>query len=80
MRESVVYQRILQEGIEQGIEQSREQEKRFILRLLQRRIGTVSEDLQARLVTLSLEQMEALGEALLEFESEADVVRWLDSI
>ncbi|MFP4009859.1 MAG: DUF4351 domain-containing protein [Spirulinaceae cyanobacterium] len=72
MRESVVYQRILQEGIDR--------EKRFILRLLQRRIGTVSEDLQARLVTLSLEQMEALGEALLEFESEADVVRWLDSI
>jgi predicted transposase YdaD len=76
MRESVVYQRILQEGIEQ----SRDREKRFILRLLQRQIGTVSEEIQARLVTLSLEQMEALGEALLDFEAEADLIRWLGAL
>lgn len=76
MRESVVYQRILQEGIEQ----SRDREKRFIMRLLQRQIGTVREEIQARLVTLSLEQMEALGEALLDFESEADLLNWLDGL
>ncbi|MEC4802907.1 MAG: DUF4351 domain-containing protein [Jaaginema sp. PMC 1079.18] len=80
MRESVVYQRILQEGIEQGIEQGLEQEKRFILRLLQRQLGTVSAEIQARLATLSLEAMEALGEALLDFESEADLITWLNTV
>jgi predicted transposase YdaD len=76
MRESVVYQRILREGREQGQEQT----KRLILKQLRRRIGEVSDTQQARLESLSFEQIEALAEALLDFESEADLVRWLAQI
>lgn len=74
MRESVVYQRILREGEEK----TKRLVERLILRLLQQRIGEVSDTQRSRVETLSIEQIEALGEALLDFESEADLSRWLE--
>lgn len=43
------------------------------LRLLTRQIGEVPEELRSRINTLSLEQLENLGEALLEFEALSDI-------
>ena len=52
----------------------------LIMRLLPRRIGAVNPQLQERIEQLSVEQLENLGEALLDFSSEADLVAWLDNI
>jgi Domain of unknown function (DUF4351) len=41
----------------------------LILRLLARRVGNISPDLQAQIQALSLPQVEALGEALLDFQN-----------
>ncbi|NJM67731.1 MAG: DUF4351 domain-containing protein [Acaryochloris sp. RU_4_1] len=49
----------------------------LVLRLLTRRIGDVSPDLQSQIQALSLDQLEALGEALLDFSEPADLVSWL---
>ncbi|MBW4677081.1 MAG: DUF4351 domain-containing protein [Desmonostoc geniculatum HA4340-LM1] len=80
MQESVVYQRIIRQGIEQGIEQGRKEEAlSVVLRQLARRIGTIAPELRSQLEALSLTQLEELSEALLDFSTAADLVGWLQN-
>ncbi|HEY9703927.1 MAG TPA: DUF4351 domain-containing protein [Allocoleopsis sp.] len=68
MRESVMYQYIKAEGVAE-----------VIFRLLKRKIGTVSPKLQETISELSIETLENLGEALLDFSTEADLQTWLQT-
>jgi Domain of unknown function (DUF4351)/Putative transposase, YhgA-like len=61
----------MEEGIQRG-------ELTVIMRLLNRRIGTVEPELQERIRQLSVNQLEDLAEALLDFSNAADLVAWLD--
>jgi predicted transposase YdaD len=71
----------IEQGIERGIERGIEQgERSLILRLLTRRIGEVSPDLRSQIQSLSLKQLEALGEALLDFSQPDDLVNWLRTL
>lgn len=71
-------QRTEERGIEQGIEQGAKREARsLVLRLLTRRVGDIPEALGSPLNNLSLEQLESLGEALLDFSTIADLETWL---
>jgi predicted transposase/invertase (TIGR01784 family) len=80
MRESVIYQEIQQEGEERGILKGKlEGEQTVILRLLTRRVGDVSPELQSQIQSLSLYQLEALADALLDFSTLADLRTWLQT-
>ena len=71
----------IEQGREQGIEQGREQEGRaLILRLLNRRVGTLPESITTRIADLSIEQIETLAEELLDFQSIADLEVWLENL
>jgi predicted transposase YdaD len=48
-----------------------------VLRQLHKKVGTVSEATQAQITVLSPEQLEALSEALLDFQNVADLEAWL---
>ena len=74
MRESVIYQDILQKGLQQG---KQEGELAVVLRQLTRRLGTVEPQMQDRLRGLSTTQLEDLAEALLDFTSATDLTNWL---
>ncbi|MEG3940759.1 MULTISPECIES: Rpn family recombination-promoting nuclease/putative transposase [unclassified Microcoleus] len=52
----------------------------LILRLLVRRTGEIAPEIQARIQQLSLEQLEDLGEILLDFTSQEDLIAWLESV
>jgi len=52
----------------------------LILRLLVRRTGEISPEIQTRIQQLSLEQLENLGEILLDFTSQEDLIAWLESV
>jgi Domain of unknown function (DUF4351) len=68
-------------GIEQGIEQRMTQEARsLILRQLTRRIGTIAPNIESQIATLTVSQLESLGEALLDFSSSADLDEWLRTL
>ncbi len=54
-----------------------EEAQSLVLRLLSKRIGNISAELQSQLKSLSLEQTEALGEALLDFSEPNELVQWL---
>lgn len=94
LRESPWYQEILQEGenrglergieqglergIEQGLERGIEHERALLVRLLTRKLGELSEEMIQSIQALSLEQLEALGDAVLDFQTVSDFESWLE--
>jgi predicted transposase/invertase (TIGR01784 family) len=72
LAESIQQTRVFQEGRQEG-------ERSLILKLLGRRFGELSSELQIQIETLSLSQLEALGETLLDFSAPSDLVTWLQN-
>ncbi|MEH2319245.1 DUF2887 domain-containing protein [Nostoc sp.] len=66
--------RAIREAKEEG---KVEGERSLVLRLLNRRVGAISDELQRQIQVLALEQLEALGDALLDFSTLADLEGWL---
>ncbi|MDZ8105445.1 MAG: DUF4351 domain-containing protein [Nostoc sp. DedQUE12a] len=78
--ERIGYERGKEEGKQEGKQQGKqEQAQALVLRLLQRRVGSLSQEIQERIQSLSLEQLEALSEALLDFSAIADLLNWLQA-
>jgi predicted transposase YdaD len=71
LQETRVYQESREEGREAG-------QRSLVLRLLERKCGTLPSEQVQQVADLSVEAIEALGEALLDFESAADLGAWLD--
>jgi predicted transposase YdaD len=68
----------IEQGMQRGIEQGMQREgANLVLRLLNRRLGQVTSSVEKQIRQLSVEQLEDLGEALLDFENEADLLHWL---
>ena len=76
MRESVIYQEILQEGREEG---KQEEALAYTIRLLTRRIGIVEPEVEAQIRELATQELEELGEALLDFSEPGDLTTWLQA-
>jgi hypothetical protein len=51
----------------------------LIMRLLNRRVGKISIELESQVKALPLARLEELGEALLDFSQIGDLVAWLDA-
>jgi predicted transposase/invertase (TIGR01784 family) len=80
MRESVIYQDILQQGVQQGRQEGRQKEGEvaLITRQLTRRLGDLDLLLIERIRGLSTLALEELGVALLDFSNAADLMAWFD--
>jgi hypothetical protein len=81
----LVRQQGLQEGLQQGLQQGEQRglqqgEQQLILRQLNRRVGEIDSSLIVKVKELSIEKLEELGEALLDFTSVADLENWLQSV
>ena len=61
---------------EQGIQQG---EVALVMRQLSRRFGQISPELEQQIHRLSTDQLEALGEALLDFSDVTDLQSWLEN-
>nr|WP_199318410.1 DUF4351 domain-containing protein [Leptolyngbya sp. FACHB-541] len=78
LQESPWYQEILKEGERIGRQEGRQEEGRsLILKQLTRRMGTLPPTVVTQIQSLTLEQLETLGEALLDFSTLADLETWL---
>ena len=67
-----------QEGLQEGLQEGQAREAaKMTLRLLNRRCGPLSEATTAQIQALPLEQLEALADALLDFQGPADLTAWL---
>lgn len=78
LEETRVYQEASAEGEEKGFRKGEQTgEARLVLRQLTRRFGDVDLELGSKVQELSLTQLEALGEALLDFVKAGDLEQWL---
>jgi len=75
MRESVIYQEIREDGLLEG---RKNEALSFLSRQLTRRIGPIAPEIQEQIQTLSVEELEDLGEALLDFSEASDLTNWLN--
>ncbi|WP_373543751.1 DUF4351 domain-containing protein [Chamaesiphon sp.] len=84
MRESVIYQEILQEGRIEGRIEGRdrgrvEEGRALVIRILNRKLGNLNLEPMARVNSLPIDRVESLGEALLDFSQMSDLLAWLDA-
>ncbi|ELR96935.1 DUF4351 domain-containing protein [Gloeocapsa sp. PCC 73106] len=88
MKESVIYQDIKAQGEAEGLAKGRlegEAEGKtkealiLILRLLNRKFQSITPEIEQRIQSLTLTQLEDLGEALLDFQQKADLISWLSN-
>jgi predicted transposase/invertase (TIGR01784 family) len=76
----------VQEEVRQEVRQEVQEEARrgearsLVVRLLKRRVGVASGEINSRIDSLSLSQLEDLGEALLDFSTLADLEAWLERV
>lgn len=79
MKESVIYQEIISIGEARGEARGRQQgEVNLVLRLLKRKFGEIPDNVTSKIQELSVEKLEDLGEALLNFNHLIDLVNWLN--
>ena len=68
----------LQQGLQQGVQQGVQQgEANLTIRLLKRRCGNLTAIQEQKVRSLSISQLESLGEALLDFQNMSDLENWL---
>ncbi|MFM7547396.1 MAG: DUF4351 domain-containing protein, partial [Cyanobacteriota bacterium] len=78
LSQSVAYREIFGQGLQEGRQEGRQEgELEVTLRLLRLRCGKLGPAQESRIRSLPLVQLEALAEALLDFEGPEDLERWL---
>jgi predicted transposase YdaD len=87
LEETRVYQEASAEGEERGVVKGRQEGEQtgalkeaqaLILRLLTHRVGRLAPEVLVQVQSLSLAQLESLGEALLDFSQLDDLMNWLN--
>jgi predicted transposase/invertase (TIGR01784 family) len=72
------YQEVLEIGEKKGLQQGVQQgEANLTIRLLKRRCGNLTAIQEQKVRSLSISQLESLGEALLDFQNMSDLENWL---
>jgi predicted transposase/invertase (TIGR01784 family) len=84
LKQTRFYQEVFAEGEAEGREEGREEGRQeegaaIILRLLTRRFGSIGHTLEIQIRALSLTQIEALAEALLDFSELEELEAWLQN-
>lgn len=69
----------MERGEQKGIQQGIQREQQLIIRLLNRRVGEIESSLIDTIRTLTIDQLESLGEALLDFSTVTDLEQWLEN-
>jgi predicted transposase YdaD len=84
IKQTRVYQEAKQEGIEEGRQEGRQEGKKdaatnLLLRILSKRFRKLGDGYTQNIKSLNIEQLEKLGEALLDFTDVNDLETWLKS-
>jgi hypothetical protein len=75
--ERLGFERSYDQGFKEEAQRFLEQSRSLMIRLLTRQVGTLPDKALTKINTLSIERLESLGEALLDFESIEDFTAWL---
>ena len=67
----------IEQGREEELQEGLQRESDLIIRLLKRKIGQLTPEIEEQVQGLDIEKLENLGEALLDFERLEDLIAWL---
>ncbi|MFN6239538.1 MAG: Rpn family recombination-promoting nuclease/putative transposase [Microcystis sp.] len=70
----------LEQGLERGLEQGLARERNLIIRLIKRKLGAIDVDIESRIMPLNIDDLERVGEALLDFSTVEDLTNWLNAL
>ena len=70
----------LEQGLEQGLERGLARERNLIVRLIKRKLGDIDVDIESRIMTLNIDDLERAGEALFDFSTVEDLTNWLNAL
>jgi len=70
----------LERGLERGLEQGLARERNLIIRLIKRKLGAIDVDIESRIMPLNIDDLERVGEALLDFSTGEDLTNWLNAL
>ena len=80
-REEIRHTRAVQDWLAEGRQEGEAcGEAKMTIRLLNRRCGPISEPTTSQIQALPVEKLEALADALLDFQGPADLTAWLAAI
>ncbi|MEG5034722.1 Rpn family recombination-promoting nuclease/putative transposase [Microcoleus sp. AT3-D2] len=69
-----------EEGREEGRQEGRQEgQVGLIMRLLSRRLGQINPDIENRIQQLSIDKLENIAEAMLDFSNAEDLTAWLEA-
>ena len=68
----------LEQGLERGLERGLARERNLIVRLIKRKLGDIDVDIESRIMTLNIDDLERAGEALFDFSTVEDLTNWLN--
>ena len=74
LKQTRFYQDVFAEG---RIEGQQQEAATLVLRLLRRRLGAVSGEVESRIRALPVAELEGLGEAVLDWRTPAELIAWL---
>ncbi len=77
LRQTRVFQEIRDEYLQEG---RQEEATNLLIRQIRRKFGEPDQELTTKIANLTLEQLESLGEDLLDFQTIADLTHWLDKL
>lgn len=81
LEDSSFYQFILQKGMKEGVKQGRQEGRQeAVLMMLRQKIGTIAAETEEKIYNLSFTQLQALMEAMPNFQEQQDLTEWLASI
>jgi predicted transposase YdaD len=79
LKQTRFYQEVFAEGRQEGREEGAQNaETRLLLRQIARRFGRQAPDMPERIAALTSSQRGELSEALLDFDTAADLQAWLE--
>ncbi|MEM9906882.1 MAG: Rpn family recombination-promoting nuclease/putative transposase [Cyanobacteria bacterium P01_D01_bin.44] len=80
LQDTRFYQEVKEEGRQEGRQEGIAHERALVVRLLNRKVGSLPEVLVLQVQQLSLRQLEDLGETLLDFDRLANLEDWLSQL
>ncbi len=69
-----------EEGIEIGVKQGLRRETELVLRLIRKKFGNLNKSREKQILSLPIEKVEELGEALFDFKDADDLQIWLNRV
>ena len=70
----------VQQGLQQGLQQALLRETELVLRLIKKKFGNLKKIREKQILSLPIEKIEELGEALLDFKDAGDLRMWLNRV